>query len=247
MDQQRGNAVIAQPLPSGGPGQGFGESLEPLEHPWNIPPPRKPVLRCGGMLKIIGGEFRSRRLLSPPDGEVTRPYPHRVKESIFNLLGQWFDGARVLDLFAGVGTVGLEAVSWGADLVLMVERDRKIYRMLQQNIETLGCGDRAIAMQGDALGAACLARASRPVDLVFVDPPYPMMKDQGQRQRIIQQIVQCRSIMAEKGFVVLRSPWGPDTIELEIEGFIGPEEHDYGGGMWVMLYEPGGGEGGAMA
>ena len=190
------------------------------------------------MLKIISGEYRSRKLLSPPDSEITRPYPQRVKKSIFNLLGKWFDGARVLDLFAGVGTVGLEAVSWGAEKVLMVERDRRIFPLLKQNIETLGCGDRAMAIPGDALGSACLARAPRPVDLVFVDPPYPMMLDQSQRLRILNQIVQCRAIMADKGFVILRSPLGPDEADLAIEGFLGPEDRGYGKKMWVLLYEP---------
>ncbi|UCD75281.1 MAG: 16S rRNA (guanine(966)-N(2))-methyltransferase RsmD [Phycisphaerales bacterium] len=191
------------------------------------------------MLKIIAGEYRSRKLLSPPDGEITRPYPQRVKESVFNLLGKWFDGARVLDLFAGVGTVGLEAVSWGAEKVLMVERDRGIFRLLKRNIETLDCDDRATAMCGDALGAACLARAPRPVDLVFIDPPYPMMLDQLQRQRVLNQVIQCRGVMADEGFVILRSPMGPDEADLSIEGFLGPEDHEYGRGMWVLLYEPG--------
>ena len=66
------------------------------------------------MIKIIGGEYRSRKLLTPENESVSRPYGSRVKESLFNLLRGWFEGATVIDLFAGVGTMGLECASRGA-------------------------------------------------------------------------------------------------------------------------------------
>jgi 16S rRNA (guanine966-N2)-methyltransferase len=187
---------------------------------------------------IIAGEFRSRKLLTVRDDESTRPFLSRVKDSIFSMLHEWFAEARVLDLFAGVGTVGLEAVSRGASSVLMVEQSRRTYRILQQNIEQLGCGDRARALLGDALGRTCLLDAPRPVDLVFIDPPYTMMREPEMRQRVLDQASQCREIMADKGFVVLRSPLGPDDAELAIPGFIGPEPHRYRKDMWVLIYEP---------
>lgn len=190
------------------------------------------------MLKIIAGEYRSRRLLSPPDEKVTRPYPHRVREAVFNLLREWFEDARVLDLFAGVGSMGLEAVSRGAAHVLLVERDKSIYDLLRQNVEALGCGDRAETMLGDALGPTCLARAPRPVDVVFIDPPYEVMTDERRRRMVLEQIARLREIMADKGFVVLRSPIGTDRAPLEIDGFEGPEARHYGKGMWVLLYAP---------
>ena len=190
------------------------------------------------MLKILAGEFRSRSLRTLADTESVRPMLGRVKESIFGILHQWFDGARVLDLFAGVGTVGLEAVSRGASEVLMVERDAKVFRVLQQNIELLDCGDRARAIQADALAQTCLMRAPQPVDLVFVDPPYSLIRDEGSRQRVLDQIVRCRPIMGEKGFVVLRSPLGPEDIDLCIAGFDGPEPHQYRKDMWALFYEP---------
>ncbi len=192
------------------------------------------------MVRIIAGEFRSRTLLTLPDEEQTRPYLSRVKESVFGMLHEWFVGAHVLDLFAGVGTVGLEAVSRGAEAVLMVEKDARTYQVLVENIERLRCGDRARAMQGDALGGACLRAAPAPCSLVFVDPPYPMMEQRAKRGRILEQITRCRSIMPEKGFVILRSPRGPDDWNLEIAGFRGPEPHRYRQDMWVLLYEPGG-------
>ncbi len=189
------------------------------------------------MVRIIAGEYRSRQLLTVKKDATTRPFLSRVKESVFSMLHEWFEDARVLDLFAGVGTVGLEAVSRGASSVLMVERSAATFRILKKNIEQLGCGDRAKALLGDALGQTALLRAPRPVDLVFVDPPYTLMEDARSRQRVFDQIVRCREVMADRGFLVLRSPIGPDEIG-SFEGFRGPEPHRYRKDMWVLLYEP---------
>jgi 16S rRNA (guanine966-N2)-methyltransferase len=190
------------------------------------------------MLKIIGGEFRSRLLDSPDGADQTRPMTSRTKESIFNLLRGWFEGARVLDLFAGIGTMGLEAVSRGASQVVLVERDREIYGYLQRNIISLGCADRAIAIQADALGAVAVERAPKPVDVVFLDPPYAMMYDAPLRRRVLEQARRLRNTMAEKSFLVLRSPIDLPSDEATIEGFEGPELHRYGSEMLVMLYMP---------
>lgn len=190
------------------------------------------------MITIIGGEFRSRRLLGPRDETVSRPYAQRVKEAVFNLLREWFEGARVLDLFAGIGTMGLEAVSRGARTVVMVERDKAIFRLLKENVERLGCGDRATAIHGDALGATALLRAPAPVDVLFVDPPYAMMRDEPQRRRVLDQIVRARECLARRSFVVLRSPIGGRDGGLLVPGFEGPEEHRYGREMHVLLYCP---------
>ena len=189
------------------------------------------------MVRIIAGEFRSRQLLTVREDFESRPFLDRVKESVFGMLHEWFDGARVLDLFAGVGTVGLEAVSRGAAQVLMVEKNPRIFRVLRENIERLGCGDRAAALLGDALGQACLAEAPRPCDLVFCDPPYELLREPRSRPRVLEQVGRCRQIMADKGFVVLRSPLAPEALG-PIPGLDGPEAHRYQRQMWVLFYEP---------
>lgn len=190
------------------------------------------------MLKIIGGEFRSRILAAPKDDSISRPYASRVKESVFNLLRGWFEGATVIDLFAGVGTVGLECASRGAEKVFMVERDVKIFHLLQENIEALGCGDRAVAVCGDALSVVTLDRAPRPADVIFIDPPYEMMQQEPSRRRVLDQAGRCRELMGDQGFLVLRSPVDAALFDAVIPGFDGPEEHSYGQGMHVLLYAP---------
>ena len=192
----------------------------------------------GSMLKILAGTYRSRQLRSPPDGDTTRPYLARVRESVFNLLRGWWTDARVLDLFAGVGTVGLEAVSRGAAQVVMVERDRKIFRLLEQNVETLGCRDRVRLVHGDALSPAVLRQAPAPVDLAFLDPPYPIMLDEEGRARVLEQVGRLPEILAEQSFVVLRTPQRPEGPAWSLDGLDGPEVHAYGPSMHVLLYAP---------
>ena len=190
------------------------------------------------MLKILGGEFRSRILESPPNADTTRPITARVKESVFNLLRGWFDDATVLDLFAGVGTIGLEAVSRGATDVVMVEQDRRISSILRFNVEELGCGDRATVVQADAFGPAALAQAPRECDIVFLDPPYPLWRDEATRGRVLDLAKRCRAVMKAKSFLVLRLP---EPFEGTLEGFEGPETHDYAEDMFVHLFMPGDG------
>lgn len=189
------------------------------------------------MLKILGGEYRSRIIESPPDAETTRPITARVKESLFNLLRGWFDDAVVLDLFAGVGTIGLEAVSRGAREVVMVEQDRRISSILRFNVDELGCGDRATVVQADALGPAALAQAPRDCDLVFLDPPYPLWRDEAVRRRIEDLAVRCRSVMKPRSFLVLRTPEDVPA-DWSLPGFDGPETHQYAEDMFVHLFMP---------
>jgi len=189
------------------------------------------------MLKIIGGEFRSRQLASPGDAEVTRPYTNRVKESVFNLLRGWFEDAIVVDLFAGVGTMGLEAASRGAKQVLMVEQNRLMADLARQNVNELGCGDRVEVVQADAMSSMWMARAPRPIDVMFIDPPYAMMEEPVSQQRVLDAIVRARELLARPSFVVLRTPMEPDEA-FTLPGFDGPEMHRYSKGMHVLLYAP---------
>jgi 16S rRNA (guanine966-N2)-methyltransferase len=190
------------------------------------------------VLKIISGEYRSRQLLTPAGEDRTRPMTARVKESVFAMLHGWFKGARVLDLFAGVGTVGIECASRGAAEVVCIERDREVFRYLEHNIATLKCGDRVTAVQADALGPTALARSPKPVDLVFMDPPYALMIEPASRKIVLAQAARSRGLFAPKGFLILRTPVDLDESERALPGFRGPESHQYKDDMWVYLYMP---------
>jgi 16S rRNA (guanine966-N2)-methyltransferase len=119
-------------------------------------------------VRVVAGELRGRRIEAPP-GNDTRPTTDKVREAVFNALGSLdvVRDARVADLFAGSGALGLEALSRGAAHVTFVERDRAALRVLRQNVDTLGVADRARVQPLDALSAA-----AGDFDLVLADPPY---------------------------------------------------------------------------
>jgi 16S rRNA (guanine966-N2)-methyltransferase len=121
---------------------------------------------------VIAGTYGGRRLKAPP-GRGTRPTSDRVREALFSMLGD-LDGARVLDLFAGTGALGIEALSRGASRVVFVERDALAARVLRENLEVLAIEDEhAEARRVEALAALRTARErSEFYDLLFIDPPY---------------------------------------------------------------------------
>ncbi|MCA3006481.1 MAG: 16S rRNA (guanine(966)-N(2))-methyltransferase RsmD [Planctomycetaceae bacterium] len=159
-------------------------------------------------MRIIAGEFRRRLLVAPP-GLSTRPLPDRVKESMFSMLGERIKDAAVVDLFAGSGSFGLEAISRGARSCLFVDRDMKALDALEQNVTALKCQERARVVKGDALGLAVAARCPRPADIIFLDPPYPLMlePDGVGWARVKQQAEALVPLLADDGFLILRSPW----------------------------------------
>lgn len=158
-------------------------------------------------MRIISGEFRSRKLLSPPDAETTRPIPDRVKESLFGLLRGHVEGASVFDGFAGSGAFGLEAVSRGASRCVFVEKDRAAGALLKRNIELLDAGDRCELIVGDALGPGALARCPRPATIVFLDPPYPLVRDIVGWKRVRSQLERLIACLSDDGYAMLRTPW----------------------------------------
>jgi 16S rRNA (guanine966-N2)-methyltransferase len=119
-------------------------------------------------VRIIGGKFRS-RIVRFPDASLIRPTPDRVRETLFNWLGQRLDGLDCLDLFAGSGALGFEALSRGARRVVMVERDRGVARGLRESAAALDARG-AEVVEDDAI--AYLARTRDTFDVAFVDPPY---------------------------------------------------------------------------
>lgn len=177
-------------------------------------------------------------MLQAPAGHATRPMGARTKEAVFNVLRGWFDGTHVLDLFAGPGTMGIEAASRGAARVVCVEQDRQVFDYLRANIAILGVGDKVDPVQADALGPAVIGLAPAPVDVVFIDPPFELARTPEGMARITEQCARLRAVMAPKSFLVLRLPDLPGDGGLPVAGFSGPEIRSYGREQHVLLYMP---------
>lgn len=178
-------------------------------------------------MRIVGGEFRGRALLSPK-GSTTRPTSDRAREAIFNILqhASWLrerlpEGANVIDVFAGTGAMGLEALSQGAKHAIFVERDHAAARTCQDNIENFQLADRSMLMKFDALHPVPRPLYLEPRDLVFLDPPYG--KNMG---------AQTLEALARKGWL---APGAICVLEMAkkqpepaLEGFIQHDERPYG-------------------
>lgn len=158
----------------------------------------------------------------------TRPISDRVKESLFNLLRGHIEDAAFIDLFAGTGSIGLEALSRGASNVLFVERDRKAIARLKQNIETLDVADECTVSQADALGPLWLNQAPQPAHIITMDPPYALLRDPESTQLVINQMDRVASLLDDDGYLILRTEW--PYLDRDIpaaESLLGPETHDY--------------------
>ena len=118
-------------------------------------------------MRVIGGEFRSRRLQSLP-GLDTRPTPDRLRETLFDILGTRIEGAVFLDAYAGTGAVGIEALSRGAARAIFIERSKNATRVIRENLASLGIEARALVVRDSVASSVISYKA----DIAFLDPPY---------------------------------------------------------------------------
>lgn len=123
-------------------------------------------------MRVIAGEFRSRRLRSIP-GDATRPTPDRLRETLFDILAARVAGATFLDAYAGTGAVGIEALSRGAAHAYFLEKSRKALEAIRENLVSLGLEARSTVVAGQVL----LTLSRYPAEIVFLDPPYTLPRE----------------------------------------------------------------------
>ncbi len=145
-------------------------------------------------MRVIAGELKGRRLAAPPDSSV-RPTTGKVKEAIFSMIQSYLSGAVVVDLFAGTGSLGIEAVSRGAARAYFVDKDRRSLSLVRQNIKHCGIEDRSVLFASDYLSA--LGKIREPADIIFLDPPYRA----GFMQNCLDQLA-ASDLLPEGGIVV---------------------------------------------
>lgn len=171
-------------------------------------------------MRIIGGKYRS-RVLAEFAGENVRPTSDRAREALFNILALKMYGARVLDLFAGSGALGIESLSRGAKEVIFNDFSKDSIAIVKKNLTTLKIavnGDEAKLTQGDYL--ACLEMACGQFNLIFIDPPYRMEYGEKALKKIAE-----RGLLSEDGIAVYERDI---PFEGEIEGLEKYDERKYG-------------------
>ncbi|MEM9020956.1 MAG: RsmD family RNA methyltransferase [Planctomycetota bacterium] len=191
-------------------------------------------------MRIIAGTHRGRPILAPRDAKTTRPITDRVKESLFNRLASlgmldeepaW----HALDVFSGTGSLGLEALSRGASTCTFVDHDRDAVERLRQNLNQLSLNDRAHIVHGSALaGYWSAGLAHKPVRIAFLDPPYPLARDERQRDMLLKLVGSLAAVIEPGGIALVRTP---SEVGLpELPGYDGPAPLDYSG-MRLHFYQ----------
>jgi 16S rRNA (guanine966-N2)-methyltransferase len=173
-------------------------------------------------MRITGGQLRS-RALKAPRGTATRPTSDRVREALFNILGNGCAGARVLDLYAGTGALGLEAISRGAIAAVFVERSKEALAALAANVAALGLQEATRVVALPVERAARGLGADR-FDLVFADPPYADVNN-GDAVRAIEALVKAAMIAPNGRLVVEHAHRDPSPL---IEGLTLEQARTYG-------------------
>jgi len=166
-------------------------------------------------MRIIAGSKRGMKLLSPKSAD-SRPIVDRVKESLFSVLYKYElpAGKRIADLFCGVGSLGLEALSRGAEFVTFVEKDPKVAAVLERNIEKAGFVAQSKVIKANAFKVgAPVGFEEAEYDLVFVDPPYAYTRDVGAGSRLAEQLGLVSQQLAGGGFVVVRTHRNSNLME----------------------------------
>lgn len=162
-------------------------------------------------MRVIAGSAKGRRLFAPK-GVGTRPTADRVKESLFNIIADRIEGASVLDLYAGSGSLPIEALSRGAASALIVESDKAAAALIYRNLELTSLTEHALVWRssaGRALGK--LTGTDRAFDLIFLDPPYRI--ETAELEIVLRKAA---GLLKESGLIVLEHR--PDLPELKLDG-----------------------------
>jgi len=173
-------------------------------------------------LRVISGSRRGRKLLTVK-GMSTRPTADRMRESLFNILSNRVIGSHILDLFAGTGALGIEALSRGATSAVFIDKEKEALFIIERNLEICRLGEQSKVLKWNiATNLKCLEGKEPKFDMVFMDPPY----DQGLAQKALANLYQSNSVTNGAIVVVEHSPAEP--VSENLFGFEMTDQRRYG-------------------
>ena len=179
-------------------------------------------------MRVISGSAKGRRL-KPVPGETTRPITDRVKESLFNIIGPDIQDATFLDLFAGTGSVGIEALSRGSKAALFIDLERSAIKTVNENLKITRLTDKAEVLRGDALGIL-KGRANKKFDYIYIAPP----QYKGLWSKAIQQVDNNLDWLSEDGWVIVQIH-PREVDDLELNELIEFDRRNYGSTMLIFF------------
>ncbi|MFT7667821.1 MAG: 16S rRNA (guanine966-N2)-methyltransferase [Planctomycetota bacterium] len=191
-------------------------------------------------MRIIAGEHRGRKLAVPP-GLSTRPMLDRVREALFSTLGPGIDGAYCLDLFAGSGSLGLEALSRGAAYARFVEMSPQVVSIIEANVNEMDLGDRAKVICASATNqnhwSAPEGEPDRWADVILFDPPYPWLRDDRRRELFEAVNFLAAKVLRPGGLLVFHTP-RRGVKETDFPAHLDADQRVYGtSALWYIRGE----------
>lgn len=181
-------------------------------------------------MRVVSGTRKGKILKAVP-GSSTRPTTDKVKEAIFNMIGPYFDGGIGLDLFAGSGGLGIEALSRGAKKVIFVDKDRKAIQTIYDNISSCGLEEKAEVYRNDAERALkAIKKRELAFEFIFLDPPY-------KKQQLIMllEIIDKEHLLAPKGKIICEH--GSEVQLPDFVGHLSVQKREKYGIITITIYE----------
>lgn len=182
-------------------------------------------------MRVIAGELKGRQL-KPVPGRTTRPTTDKVKEAVFQVLGPFFSGGAALDLFAGSGGLGIEALSRGIDSCIFIDSYPKAIHTIHENIKTVGKEDQTEVFRNEATRALnAMKKRGLQFDLIFLDPPYGKA-DYGKLLNLMIELE-----LVKKDGIVYCEHDAKEKMPLENEGFSIMKQDVYGSTIGITIYQ----------
>ncbi|WP_425425150.1 16S rRNA (guanine(966)-N(2))-methyltransferase RsmD [Amphibacillus marinus] len=182
-------------------------------------------------IRVIAGQYKGRPI-NPVPGKLTRPTSDKVKESLFNRLGPYFSGGLGLDLFAGSGNLGIEALSRGLERVVFVDQQKEAIRVIHQNIAMFPLDNRVEVYRNDAFRALkALHKREFKFDYVFLDPPYK----KGLYEQLLADLSKYQ-LTSDQAIIVCEHETS-NVLPIEVGSFSQIRSEKYGGMTTISLYK----------
>lgn len=182
-------------------------------------------------MRVIAGTLKGRHIKAVP-GNLTRPTTDKVKEAIFQIIGPFFDKGSCLDLFAGSGALGIEALSRGMDYAVFVDKQSKAIHTIHENLKDLQLGDRTEAFRTDAFRAIqAAAKRDLHFDLILLDPPY----QKANYGELLNEITQL-NLINENGYIYCEHDQREDLPKY-LQAYTLVKQASYGGTIGISLYQ----------
>jgi 16S rRNA (guanine966-N2)-methyltransferase len=181
-------------------------------------------------MRVVSGNLKGRYLKAVP-GNSTRPTTDKVKEAIFNMIGPYFSGGLGLDLFAGSGSLGIEALSRGLDKVIFVDMDRKAVQVINENVRELGLEGKSEIYRNEASRALkAIIKRELSFDYIFLDPPY-------KKQQLLKliELISGHNLLKDEGAIVCEH--GSDIQLPESIGGLLQTRHEEYGIIGISIYK----------